>query len=408
MNMKTIVLALMFIAAINWANAKTIYVNAAVGCDTCDTFMGDSPQTAFKTIEYAVKNAESGDEIEIEGENIFGLMKEKNSEIPNFIEGKIHYFENIILEEDKQSVKIIGVNEPVMDGSKKSKSYYPNVAIKVFAEDVIIENMRFENYLDTIKLFENFKGGAAIYLPQKAQNVRIQNNYIENCNYGIFAYEAQVSSVNENKIRKCPMINISAEMKVFSGGCGIMYYADLNFMQGNRIGTKGGNKIDSCELYGIFYGGYGNEVIGELTKIANNQITNTTRGYGMGLANLRSIVTVEENTFDDNNIAMFVEGENIETNVTKNIFKGSKSEVEIMSDEKFPGQLLNEIWMSSFADNEFDIETYAIFAHNDNVPYLILDVDGFRYITNKPTIPGVENKESIEKIGKIVKYSENK
>ncbi len=317
-------ICLLFISTIS-ATAKDIYVNAAIGNDTAKVNDGATPLTALKSINMAVALAQNGDVILIEGIN------DKQS---------ITYYESVVVNEDVPNIVFRGVNNPIISG-KDNKSP-ENVGILILNNDASIENITFSDFLDRRINYMNIDGGAGIVLRRGNRDAIINNCTFQNCNYGIIAFENQSIRINGNKFTSI----IQKSENEFDGGIGIYLWSKGAFIQDNYIGSQSGNTFANIDKYGILIGGNDKLVLADYTKIENNKFTNS-KGTGLGIFNVEGIFNVNKNEFENNNISIELKGESIDAIISDNKFSGTSGKYELVSDERYPGDLLYSIWKSN-------------------------------------------------------------
>lgn len=347
-----IIIAFVFISNLF---SKEIYVNGAIGKDTL-TYDGSTPALAVKTIKNALNISVSGDEIIIEG-----LNGEK----------KIIYKESNII--DKESIRITGVNNPIIDGTDINSSN--NAAFAVNFESFTLKGITISNFSEGNLDFLKLKGAAGIASNYKLKDLNVFNCVFDNCNFGIVAYENQSIRIYGNKFNR---ITKSGD-NLLDGGIGILIWSNGSYIQDNYIGTESGNEFNSVERYGILLGSDNKLVLADQTKIENNKFLNSKKGIGLGVFFVEGIFSVRNNIFDKNYIALELRGESIDASIESNIFKGSLSDTEIISDERYPGDLLFSIWKS--LNNKFEIPTFSK-SLNKQATEIILS-EGKRHIRNK-------------------------
>jgi nitrous oxidase accessory protein NosD len=335
--------------------SKEIYVNGAIGIDSVSND-GSTPALSVKSIKKAISLAVSGDEIIVEGLNG---------------DSKIIYKESNII--DKESIRITGANNPVIDGSEFNSNN--NAAFIVNFESFSIKGITLRNFAEGNLEFLKLKGGAGIASNFKLKDLRVINCVFERCNFGIVAFENQSIRIFGNKFSEI----VKSGSNLLDGGIALLVWSNGSFIQDNNIGSESGNEFNSFEGYGILIGSDKQLVLGDYTKIENNKFNESKRGTGLGLFFIEGIFTVKNNIFDKNYIGIELKGESVDVSVESNIFKGSISESEIISDEKYPGDMLYSIWKS--LGNKFEISTFS--KSKDEISTEIILDGGKRHIRNK-------------------------
>lgn len=328
----------------------TFYVNGVKGNDTLD---GRSEKNAFKTIQRAVDKAQADDIIIIEGANG---------------KDKIFYRENVVIPSDKNGLKLQGRNRPII--TQKEKIIKDNFGLIINSDIVEIRGIDFKNILGGEISSLNLPGGCGIVINSGISNVTITDVEIENCNWGIIIYEAEVNRIFNNKIEKIK----KCETDENSGGVGIFIFTKTKYLQSNQIGIDGPNSISNCERFGIFLGSYDGIAFADLSVINNNKLINNE--IGLGLFNTEGIISIAGNYFEGNNVSLYIEGDNLDVSIERNVFKNALSKYEVKA-KNYDGNLLYNIWKSN--ENVFGANTCAIIQKDFNT---ILSIDGFKFISN--------------------------
>lgn len=355
--MKSIIFLAFLAAAFNISFAGTYYVNNVTGNDTLPDY-GTLSSKPFKTIKQAVKAAEQGDIISIEGKN----------------DGKqLIYHESVVIEFSKENLVITGVNSPILDGmdEENDKPFLYGLFIK--SKGTAVTGLKFQNFISRDVNEYGFHGGAAILCYDVLQPV-LKDIEITNCNWGILLYETEAASVQNVKISD---LKRSKEVQgIVGGGVGIMALSLKNSLQRTSIGNEQGNTITNAETCGIYFGNDSADALADFALIQNNVITGSQKGPAIALVNLNGNAKITKNIFENNNHAIFIKGVNIDLWISENTFKGSTGPYEIKSTEKYPASIIYDIWKSN--DNVFEKPTFAVTLKKKRITAW----KGMRYIWN--------------------------
>ena len=335
------------------------YVNGAIGNDE-NTGQDNTEQGAFKTIKRALKSAVTGDVV-----HVVGMYDDE----------QITYYESNSFTDQHRSMEIVGVDKPIIDGDFEEKSISQRNGFSLYTDNISIKGFVFRNFYDIYNNPEQING-AAIYSESTTAKHFIEYNTIENCNYGIFLDGPAFAEIHGNEIRNIKRISPDSD---FFDGTGIVVFPSGIGIEGNNIGGKDGNLIENCELYGICIGADSMKKVADLSRIANNEIKNCSEA-GLALIDLSGIIEVEKNIFEGNYVSLELIGENFDTWIGSNDFRGAKSDSEIITDTKFNGVMLYDIWIAN--DNKFNEETY-IAATNGKFPAAVITKYGGFIRTNK-------------------------
>jgi len=350
-------LILFLFVFVNVSFSVEYYINGAIGSDTTVANDGSTPTKAFKTINKAIKLVGQSDVIIIEGMNK---------------EDRIIYKENLIVPKEKLFFTIKGNNLPLISPNNKQE----NAGIIVLNSDIRIEGIEFKDFIDgNVNQFK-LGGGAGIIVKNGNRDAAINNCKFTNCNYGIIANENQSLRIDGNTFTKIEKIS----SKFIDGGVGILIMSDGKYIQDNQIGVKSGNTFSEIDNYGILLGNENKLVLADYSKISNNTFSNM-KGVGLGIFNVEGIFNITANTFEKCNTSLELRGESIDAVISDNTFKGASGDYEIISDEKYPGELLHSIWKGN--NNTFDKKLNAI---SDGTDDSIKAINGKRFITTNSTI----------------------
>lgn len=320
--------------------ADNLYVNGATGNDSLAIANGS---TAFKTIQTALDNAKPGDQIIVEGKN-------KNKQII--------YSERLIIE--KGSVKLVGKNNPLLQGKNITKTKNNNIrttsAIFINNHSVSISGLTIKNFAVSVgkknKLYTlGDVDNAAIYSAPDMIGLKIHDNIIENCDFGIYLTSPVQCRVENNKINK-----IGSESNNEYVGIGIAIVPGGIGMEENVIKD---NIISNATEFGIAFGGIDMKIDAEASVIENNKIKSCGKA-GMALYDFEGIVNIRLNEFVNNGSALFFGGTPIDAIIKNNKFMGSKSKIEVYANDKYDPALLYRLWQDY--DNDFAKPTFAISA----------------------------------------------
>lgn len=356
---KISILLVLFILVSFQSQAREIYVNGAFGNDTLAAFTGSSESTAYKTINNAIMKSAPGDNIFVEGR-----LNDTT---------KIIYSESVVIPGNLQRLKIIGVNDPVIDGKFQAEDSIPKAGFNIRANIITIRGFIIRNFININVDSKGFFGSAGIYSSNNAR-IEILDNLIEKCNYGVVFIDAEFCSIQNNKINSSIAVIKDGEFN--KGGIGVGIYALDNTIQKIMIGNETGNQFNNNQLHGVFIGKSNAGVLADFTEIQNNSFTGTQDASALVLMNLEGMVKVERNVFDTNYAALYVEGLCLDTWIAENKFLGSKSDQELIADVSYDPQIFYDLWKNN--DNEFPEGTYAIVDNRKRVT----DTDSFRYIWN--------------------------
>lgn len=360
--MKEIIILAILFSVTNLYSA-TYYVNGIKGNDTLKTHTGQTESKAFKTINKAISVAKRGDIIKVKG---------KVDTI------QIIYKESVYIPFDKEELKIIGENSPIIDG-KFGEEEVPYYGFLIKGRGTVIEGLTIRNFTGG-KVNEFGLAGSAAIILDRTNTCIIINNKIENCNWGIIAIESEFCSIQGNSFYK--ISSVSDDFNLKSGGVALYLKNNEVTMQKYLIGNEKGNIIDDATLYGIWFGTELEHILADLTLIENNIISRVRFGPALFIRNLEGTVRITKNTFRHNHHSLEIEGMCIDTWIAENIFAGSNSAYEIKTDERYAGSLIFDIWRSN--KNEFYKTTYGLIERRNN----IRSVNNYRYIWN--------NKEEVE------------
>lgn len=360
--MKEIIILAILFSVTNLYSA-TYYVNGIKGNDTLKTHTGQTESKAFKTINKAISVAKRGDIIKVKG---------KVDTI------QIIYKESVYIPFDKEELKIIGENSPIIDG-KFGEEEVPYYGFLIKGRGTVIEGLTIRNFTGG-KVNEFGLAGSAAIILDRTNTCIIINNKIENCNWGIIAIESEFCSIQGNSFYK--ISSVSDDFNLKSGGVALYLKNNEVTMQKYLIGNEKGNVIDDATLYGIWFGTELEHILADLTLIENNIISRVRFGPALFIRNLEGTVRITKNTFRHNHHSLEIEGMCIDTWIAENIFAGSNSAYEIKTDERYAGSLIFDIWRSN--KNEFYKTTYGLIERRNN----IRSVNNYRYIWN--------NKEEVE------------
>jgi parallel beta-helix repeat protein len=361
---KLLLLITVLLIAIN-AESKNLYVDGALGNDSLAIANGSKP---FKLIQSAITNAKPGDKILVEGKN----------------KGKqITYAENLIV---FTQLSLIGENSPVLDGgkitpTKKNPENIQSTAIHIEANLVKVSGFTIQNYLRTSKSTTNSGKtisstkvyNTAIFTAEDLIGIRIEDNVIANCNFGIYMISPVQCKIENNKIS-----NIKRSSKnVDVAGYAIVVVPSGVGIEENSIQN---NIIENAENIGIAFGFSESDsdpiIDAEGTIISNNRIS-SCGAYGLMLGSFEGIVDVSKNEFKNNNSALLISGTPIDAIIKDNQFNGSKSKVEVSGDDKYDGALMYRLWQGY--NNTFTKATFVVSAIiSDEVQ----KTDGFLNIFN--------------------------
>ncbi len=342
---------------VNLSFSLEYYVNGILGSDTDASFDGSTLAKAFKTINKAIKLVDQSDVIIIEGIN-------KND--------KIIYNENLIIPQEKLFFSIKGNNFPIISPNNKQE----NSGIIVLNSDIRIEGIEFKDFVDgNINQFK-LSGGAGIIIKNGNRDAAINNCKFTNCNYGIIANENQSLRIDGNTFTKI----VKNSNKAIDGGIGILILSDGKYIQDNQIGVKSGNIFSEIDNYGILIGNESKLVLADYSKITNNNFSDM-KGVALGLFYVEGIFNVSGNIFDKCNTSLELRGESIDAIISDNTFKGASGDYEILTDEKYPGELLHSIWKGN--GNTFLQKLKAI---SDGTDDSIKVIAGKRFLTSKENI----------------------
>lgn len=349
--MKVVVsLMLGFIILFASIEARTVYVNGATGCDTCDTNTGKVPDKAFKTIMKGVEAAGDFDQVTVAGK---------------FNGKKIIYREEVVVAKEKAAMKIIGVDEPILDGApvekeeiegagEKGETPKLNTAFCLKADLAVVKNFIVRNYLDDGANPAGKTGGAAVIVDSSAKSATISGFTIENCNWGIILKETQVCKINSNGIKDIK--SLDGKPGFDYGGTAIAAIGDSADLQGNLIGKEGANTIDNCDAYGIAYYPGNRDVKCDFSFIENNQIKNAGIA-GILIKNVTGSLNVKSNMMKNCKVGLEISGETGDYFYDENLFVNSTSGVEISAEEEYDSEVLYFIWKT--ANNQFSKDTYV-------------------------------------------------
>ncbi len=337
--MRTAILLLtLFFMSFTSGLSRNLFVNGEYGNDE-NSGSNESKKFALKTISHAVEIAAKGDVVHVEG---------KHSETGE----RIVYKESIRITSDQFDFQIVGVNDPIIDGEFESSALLTHNGFWVYGNKITIKGFTIRNFRTNNLDVENISG-AGIYLGYNTGSHVIENNRIENCNYGIFMDGTPLCKINGNKIRNISSIN---DDESWYDGTGILIYPSSAGIDRNDIGKEKGNEISNVDLYGICFGADSIEKTADLSSINNNYVKNAGEA-GIALLNISGIVEVKQNVLENNNTALLLKGEHFDTFITQNKFKGSAGPNEIEVGSNYPGALLYDVW--KFNQNEFADKTAA-------------------------------------------------
>jgi nitrous oxidase accessory protein NosD len=324
--------------------ADNLYVNGATGNDSLAIANGS---TAFKMIQTALDNSKPGDKIIIEGQN-------KNKQII--------YSERLIIE--KGSIKLVGENNPLLQGKNITNAKNNNIrttsAIFINNHSVSISGLTIKNFneknipkslqsKDKNLISPGDVDNAAIYSAPDMIGLKIHDNIIENCDFGIYLNSPVQCRVELNKINL-----MESGSNNDKAGIGIALVSGGIGMEENVIKD---NIISNATEYGIAFGGIDMKIDAEASVIENNKITSCGKA-GMALYDFEGIVDIRQNEFKDNESALFFGGTPIDAIIKDNKFGGSKSKIEVYANEKYDPALLYRLWQDY--DNDFAKPTFAI------------------------------------------------
>ncbi len=329
------------------AEARTVYVNGATGCDTCEANTGKVPEKAFKTIMKGVETAGDFDQVSVAGE---------------FNGKKIVYREEVTVAKEKAAMKIIGVEEPVLDGApcedetgdETGETPRLNTAFCLKADLAVVKNFIVRNFIADEENPAGLKGGAAVVVDSSAKSATISGFSIENCNWGIVLKETQVCKINSNSIIDIKSVDEKSEFDF--GGTAIAAIGDFADLQGNLIGKEGANTIENCDAYGIAYYPGNKDVKCDFAFIENNQIKNAGIA-GILIKNVFGSLNVNSNTLKNCNVGLEISGKTGDYFYDENLFVNSTSGVEISAEEEYDSEVLYFIWKT--AKNQFSEDTYV-------------------------------------------------
>lgn len=316
--------------------ALDYYVNGAIGSDDNNGSANKSGK-AYKTITRAVESAMKGDRIFVEG-----IHDEK----------PIVYKESIFIGSDKIALKIQGRNNPIIDGNYEEKTVRQFNGFTVYGEKIVIDGFTIRNFLKGIQSDESISG-AGIFTNTETTKHVFENNTIENCNYGIFLDGPTFCEVNNNVIKNIKRISQESD---FYDGTGIMLYPAGPGIEGNNIGGKGANTIDSVGLFGVCLGAEGQNIRAGMTKISNNKISNSGNA-AIALLDFEGMVEVTLNTLKNNKSAFLMTGLHYDTWVGDNTIENIIGESLVEVDNQMHGMMLYNIWKEN--DNKFKLQSYA-------------------------------------------------
>ena len=369
---KIFVLLFVMLQSVLVSNAETYYVSLLTGNDTLSSHNGRSLDKAYRTIQKAVDNAGTNDEIKVYG------LELPAKDMPAADSARISkidtvYRETVVINNGKIGLKITGVGNPVLGYDPSMKDIFAVAGFLVRSDVVTIEGFTIRNYKDNDKNLFGMYGGGGIICDSRTVRADIKNNTIENCNWGVVLYGNEACKVDGNKIRNITKAEVEAD---WNGGTGIMLWSDGKFLQKNEIGLEEGNVVEKCESYGICVGGVENPAFLDRSKINNNTIRECS-GFGMGIFNLEGIVSVRFNNFENNNIDLFLSGINIDTYIGNNVFMGSTGESVVVADNTYDGYMLFDIW--KYNENTFEPRTAVALYRNSEQ---IIGTDEYRAIRN--------------------------
>lgn len=332
--------------------ATTYFVNGINGRDHND---GKTKNKPLKTISRALTFAKGSDEIIIEG-------RQGNKDII--------YYESILLDKGKFSLKITGENNPVIDGSKFTNDSILTITnycgIYVKSNLINIHGLTVRNFIysgnDTSGAF-----GAGIYIEPGSMKNSILNVTIENCNWGVYLEGNSLAMLDNLSIRDIKTSNNG------KGGIGISIIPGGSGIENNQIGAEKGNTILTADKYGISFGRKGEVAFADNTIIFRNVIQNCGEA-GLILYDIEGIVSIRENTFQSNKTALLIEGVPIDTRVSENIFMGSSGNTEIETTKDYDGYLLFDIWQRN--GNKFSVPTYAVVNRDESKEEVIIGKNG--------------------------------
>jgi len=352
--LKSIFSTLIFLMFAKLLFGETYYVNNAIKSSA----PVGTQSAPFVKIADAVKVAKAADEIIIIGDH----------------DGRqLVYSEQVIIPKELESLKITGLNNPVIDGSGLGGSN--NAAFLIKAETVRITNLTVKNFLggsiDEIKV----KGGAAFAFTAGLRDARIERNTIENCNYGMVFENNESLRISGNTLNGFPAIEPENPK---AGGVGILIFSEGKFIQDNYIGEKMPNIISGADYAAIYIGSQKNDVLADFTQITNNVIKNNPKGYGIITSNIEGSCKITGNLFDGNKVAIFLKGANHDTFIERNTFKGSLSNSEIIAHNSYSGAVLYSIW--KHFDNVFEKPTFAKI-HSEDYHEILVSGE-YMYIRN--------------------------
>lgn len=317
--------------------AETIYVNGELGKDDNN---GSSPgeKFALKTINKAIILAGKGDKIVVEGKSSSGV--------------EIVYHEVVRIVQGQFGFEITGVNRPILDGDSNPAADISQNAIIIDGDKITVRGFKIINFLADDLDVENISG-AAILIGTNTSYHLIEDNIIENCNYGIYVDGATFCEIYGNKISNIK--RISSDDSWYDGS-GIVIYPSSFGIEGNSIGLKGGNTISDVETYGICLGADSLFKSADLSRINNNTIQNAGES-GIALLDVEGIIEIEKNTFTSCKVALTLNGNHFDTFVGSNVFNGSTSDYEIQVSDRYDGALLYDLWKNN--ENIFKMKTAA-------------------------------------------------
>ncbi len=356
-------LSLIIAMNITLLSSKSIFVNSKNGNDKND---GATEKTAFATINYAISLAAAGDNIIIEGNN-----------------GKNEYNENLIIKQELSDLRIIGKNKPILNGNGINTS----AGIFIQAQSITINGMKIIGFKNGDLSQSKLSGAAGIFAEQGLRDLIVENNDIEDCNYGIVLHSAEFCNIKNNTITSSLITNKSNDLR---GGIGILLWSTEKFLQKNTIE---GNNISKSEYAGIMMNGTTTNTDAEFSKINNNKITDSKK-YGLYFNNIVNTVQVNNNTLSKNHTNLYLTGTNYDLLIENNLFETATSGVEIEASESYMGDMLFIVWQSY--SNKFQSPTYA-YCPKDVMT--VEAINGIRKIENKKLAAlndsGVNSKISI-------------
>ncbi len=332
--------------------AATYYVNGITGRDHYD---GKTKAKPFKTISRALIAVRGSDEIIIEG-------RQGNKDIV--------YYESLMLDKGKFSLKITGENNPTMDGSKFPNDSIPLISrycgIYISSNLVVVDGLNIRNFIyegdDTTGVY-----GAGIYCEPGTMKNTFVNLTIENCNWGVY--------LDGNSLAKLDNLTVKSVESADNGnaGIGICIMPGGSGIENNIIGSDKGNTIIGAERYGISFGRKGEVAFADNTAISKNVLQDCGLA-GLIIYDIEGIAAISQNTFQSNKIALIIAGMPIDTRISNNLFAGSESDSEIETFSDYDGFLLYDIWQRN--GNKFSIPTYAAVSKDELKEEVIIGKSG--------------------------------